>query len=67
MDPLWIERPGLYPAAAYGADAAPTLDSRSQVSAHDVAQAIAFRRAGEDTESWLEVQRAPAKPNLFTP
>lgn len=43
------------------------LDSRSQVSAHDVAQAIAFRRAGEDTESWLEVQRAPAKPNLFTP
>lgn len=43
------------------------LDSRSQVSALDVAQSIAFRRAGEDTESWLDGQGTKPTPNLFTP
>ena len=43
------------------------LDSRSQVTALDVAQAIAFRRAGDDTESWLQGQSASPAPNLFAP
>ena len=43
------------------------LDSRSQVSAIDVAQSIAFRRAGEDTESWLDGQGTKPTPNLFAP
>ena len=43
------------------------LDSRGQVSALDVAQAIAFRRAGSDTESWLEGQGTNPPPSLFNP
>ncbi len=43
------------------------LDRREQVSPLDVAQAIALRRAGSDTEEWLDQQGTTTAANLFSP
>ena len=43
------------------------LEGRGQVTSVDVAQAIAFRRAGADTEVWLEGQGTTPVPSLFNP